>query len=107
MEGAGSEGSTGPVRLASVDLIATKFRTWVDYNNNTYFNVKSATVEGLEWTGNFTTGPIDHRLTLQYVDPRDDETDQRLYRRAKQQVKYELSGEVYRVGVGCHVSVHW
>ncbi len=34
-------------------------------------------------------------MTLQYVDPRDDETDKVLYRRAKQQVKYELTGQAY------------
>ncbi|HAN2116730.1 TPA: TonB-dependent vitamin B12 receptor BtuB [Escherichia coli] len=94
---AGLEGLTGPVdwRLSTYRY---KIQNLIDYNNNTYFNVKSATIKGLEWTGNFTTGPIDHRLTLQYVDPRDDETDQQLYRRAKQQVKYELSGEVYELG---------
>ncbi|CBG90483.1 TonB-dependent vitamin B12 receptor BtuB [Citrobacter rodentium] len=94
---AGLEGLTGPVdwRLSTYRY---KIQNLIDYNDNTYFNVKSATIKGLEWTGNLTTGPVDHRLTLQYVDPRDDETDQQLYRRAKQQVKYELSGEVYELG---------
>ncbi|MDT1878410.1 vitamin B12/cobalamin outer membrane transporter, partial [Acinetobacter baumannii] len=32
------------------------------------------------------------------VDPRDDETNKILYRRAKQQVKYELNGQVYDLG---------
>jgi vitamin B12 transporter len=48
--------------------------------------------------GNVTTGPVEHHLTLQYVDPRDDETNKILYRRAKQQVKYELNGQVYDLG---------
>ena len=94
---AGLEGLTGPLdwRLSTYRY---KIQNLIDYNNNTYFNVKSATIKGLEWTGNLTTGPVDHRLTLQYVDPRDDETDQQFYRRAKQQVKYELSGQVYELG---------
>jgi vitamin B12 transporter len=41
---------------------------------------------------------VEHHLTLQYVDPRDDETNKILYRRAKQQVKYELNGQVYDLG---------
>lgn len=41
---------------------------------------------------------MEHHLTLQYVDPRDDETNKILYRRAKQQVKYELNGQVYDLG---------
>ena len=60
--------------------------------------MKSATIKGLEWTGNITTGPVEHHLTLQYVDPRDDETNQVLARRAKQQVKYEVTGQVYSLG---------
>ena len=70
----------------------------IDYKNNQYVNVKSATIKGVEWTGNVTTGPVEHHLTLQYVDPRDDETDKVLYRRAKQQAKYELTGQVFALG---------
>ncbi|MBO2029028.1 TonB-dependent receptor [Klebsiella pneumoniae] len=76
----------------------------MDYDNNAYYNVKSATIKGLEWTGNITTGPVEHHLTLQYVDPRDDETNKILYRRAKQQVKYELNG---RLRSGVDVTYHY
>lgn len=60
---AGLEGLTGPVdwRLSTYRY---KIQNLIDYNDNTYFNVKSATIKGLEWTGNLTTGPVDHRLTL-------------------------------------------
>lgn len=94
---AGLEGLTGPVdwRLSTYRY---EIQNLIDYNNNAYFNVKSATIKGLEWTANVTTGPVDHRLTLQYVDPRDDETGKQLYRRAKQQVKYDLSGQAYSLG---------
>ena len=101
---AGLEGLTGPVdwRLSAYRY---EIQNLIDYDNNAYYNVKSATIKGLEWTGNITTGPVEHHLTLQYVDPRDDETNKILYRRAKQQVKYELNGGL-RSGVGCDVSLH-
>jgi vitamin B12 transporter len=70
-----------------------------------YYNVKSATIKGLEWTGNVTTGPVDHHLTLQYIDPRDDETNKVLARRAKQQVKYELTGQIYDLGWNVRINI--
>lgn len=94
---AGLEGLTGPVdwRLSTYRY---EISNLIDYDNNAYYNVKSATIKGLEWTGNVTTGPVDHHLTLQYIDPRDDETNKVLARRAKQQVKYELTGQIYDLG---------
>ena len=94
---AGLEGLTGPLdwRLSTYRY---EINNLIDYDNNAYYNVKSATIKGLEWTGNVTTGPVDHHLTLQYIDPRDDETNKVLARRAKQQVKYELTGQIYDLG---------
>ncbi|MCL5499228.1 TonB-dependent vitamin B12 receptor BtuB [Escherichia coli] len=94
---AGLEGLTGPLdwRLSTYRY---EINNLIDYDNNAYYNVKSATIKGLEWTGNVTTGPVDHHLTLQYIDPRDDETNKGLARRAKQQVKYELTGQIYDLG---------
>ncbi|EHN1424205.1 TonB-dependent vitamin B12 receptor BtuB [Salmonella enterica] len=94
---AGIDGLTGPLdwRLSAYHY---KVRNLIDYKDNQYVNLKSATIKGLEWTGNITTGPVDHHLTLQYVDPRDDETNKVLYRRAKQQVKYELTGQIFELG---------
>ncbi|GJL35811.1 Vitamin B12 transporter BtuB precursor [Phytobacter ursingii] len=94
---AGLEGLTGPVdwRLSTYRY---EINNLIDYDNNAYYNVKSATIKGLEWTGNVTTGPVDHHLTLQYIDPRDDETNKVLARRAKQQVKYELTGQINDLG---------
>lgn len=94
---AGIEGLTGPLdwRLSAYRY---KIQNLISYDNDAYYNVKSATIKGLEWTGNISTGPVAHSLTLQYIDPRDDETDQVLNRRAKQQVKYNLSGNVYDLG---------
>lgn len=94
---AGLEGLTGPV-----DWRLSAYRYEIDnlitYSNTAYYNINSATIKGLEWTGNVTTGPVEHHLTLQYIDPRDDETNKVLARRAKQQVKYELTGQVYDLG---------
>ena len=94
---AGIDGLTGPLdwRLSAYHY---KVHNLIDYKDNQYVNLKSATIKGLEWTGNITTGPVDHHLTLQYVDPRDDETNKVLYRRAKQQVKYELTGQIFELG---------
>ncbi|EJP0604215.1 TonB-dependent vitamin B12 receptor BtuB [Salmonella enterica] len=94
---AGIDGLTGPLdwRLSAYHY---KVQNLIDYKDNQYVNLKSATIKGLEWTGNITTGPVDYHLTLQYVDPRDDETNKVLYRRAKQQVKYELTGQIFELG---------
>ncbi|EPF8181444.1 TonB-dependent vitamin B12 receptor BtuB [Salmonella enterica] len=94
---AGIDGLTGPLdwRLSAYHY---KVQNLIDYKDNQYVNLKSATIKGLEWTGNITTGPVDHHLTLQYVDPRDDETNKVLYHRAKQQVKYELTGQIFELG---------
>ncbi|EBM1197770.1 TonB-dependent vitamin B12 receptor BtuB [Salmonella enterica] len=94
---AGIDGLTGPLdwRFSAYHY---KVQNLIDYKDNQYVNLKSATIKGLEWTGNITTGPVDHHLTLQYVDPRDDETNKVLYRRAKQQVKYELTGQIFELG---------
>ncbi|XTZ38568.1 TonB-dependent vitamin B12 receptor BtuB [Salmonella enterica] len=93
----GLEGLTGPLdwRLSAYHY---KIQNLITYDSDAYFNVKSATIKGLEWTGSLATGPVEHRLTLQYIDPRDDETDKVLARRAKQQAKYELSGNIEQLG---------
>ncbi|EGO8361707.1 TonB-dependent vitamin B12 receptor BtuB [Escherichia coli] len=94
---AGIEGLTGPLDWR-LSIYRYEIQNLIDYKNNQYINVKSATIKGVEWTGDLTTGPVDHHLTLQYVDPRDDQTDKVLYRRAKQQVKYELTGQIAELG---------
>ncbi|QLR74926.1 TonB-dependent vitamin B12 receptor BtuB [Citrobacter freundii] len=98
---AGIDGVTGLLDW-QLSVYHYEIQNLIDYksidNYSQYTNVKSATIKGLEWTGNITTGPVEHHLTLQYVDPRDDETNKTLARRAKQQVKYELTGQVYDLG---------
>lgn len=94
---AGIEGVTGPLDWR-ISTWRYKIDNLISYDNDGYYNVKSATIKGLEWTGNMATGPVNHQLTLQYIDPRDDETDERLLRRARKQVKYDISGDVANLG---------
>ncbi|MCX9004077.1 TonB-dependent vitamin B12 receptor BtuB [Citrobacter portucalensis] len=97
----GIDGVTGPLDW-QLSAYHYEIQNLIDYksmgNYSQYINVKSATIKGLEWKGNITTGPVEHHLTLQYVDPRDDETNKILVRRAKQQAKYELTGQIYELG---------
>ncbi|AKA38611.1 TonB-dependent vitamin B12 receptor BtuB [Yersinia ruckeri] len=64
------------------------------YPNSRYYNVGKATIKGVEWTGSFDTGALSHQVTLEYLDPRNAETNEVLTRRAKQQVKYQLDWQV-------------
>ncbi|HCC12120.1 MAG TPA: vitamin B12/cobalamin outer membrane transporter, partial [Atlantibacter hermannii] len=93
---AGLEGLTGPV-----DWRLSTYRYEIDnlvtYNRTAYYNINSATIKGVEWTGNVDTGIFSHRVTLQYIDPRDDETDEVLPRRAKRQAKYQLDWTMFNV----------
>ncbi|MCV5830624.1 TonB-dependent receptor, partial [Escherichia coli] len=58
----GIEGVTGTLdwRLSGYRY---EIQNLIDYKNinnvNQYINVKSATIKGLEWTGNITTGPVE------------------------------------------------
>ncbi|WP_367164399.1 TonB-dependent vitamin B12 receptor BtuB [Kosakonia cowanii] len=93
---AGIEGLTGPLdwRLSAYRY---EIENLIDYSNQAYINVKSATIKGVEWTGDIDTGIFTHRVTLQYIDPRDDETHDVLQRRAQRQAKYQLDWSVYDV----------
>lgn len=87
----GVEGLTGPLTWR-VSAYRNDIDNLIDYDipENTYFNTGKARIKGVEWTGSVYTGPLQHQLTLEYLDPRNAETNQILARRAKQQVKYQL-----------------
>ena len=93
---AGLEGLTGPL-----DWRLSAYRYEIDnlitYDDDAYYNINSATIKGVEWTGNVNTGIFSHRVTLQYIDPRDDETDEVLPRRSKRQAKYQLDWTMFNV----------
>lgn len=93
---AGLEGLTGPL-----DWRLSAYRYEIDnlitYDDDAYYNINSATIKGVEWTGSVDTGIFSHRVTLQYIDPRDDETDEVLPRRSKRQAKYQLDWTMFNL----------
>ncbi|WP_413736594.1 TonB-dependent vitamin B12 receptor BtuB [Sodalis sp. RH21] len=91
----GVEGLTGPLTWR-VSAYRNDIDNLIDYDmpTETYKNIGKARIKGVEWTGSVYTGPLQHRLTLEYLDPRDATTNQILARRAKQQVKYQLDWQV-------------
>lgn len=93
---AGVEGLTGPLdwRLSAYRY---EIENLITYSNTAYYNINSATIKGVEWAGSVDTGIFSHRVTLQYIDPRDDETNEVLPRRAKRQAKYQLDWSVLNV----------
>lgn len=101
---AGLSGLTGPVDWR---LSAYRYKTenLIDYLSDPityqgqYYNVNSATIKGVEWTGSMDTGIFTHQVTLQYIDPRNDKNDEVLARRSKQQAKYQLDWTLFDVGM--------
>ena len=99
---AGLEGLTGPVdwRLSAYHYKITNLITYysdpVTYEGE-YDNINAATIKGVEWTGSVDTGIFSHRVTLQYVDPRNDDNGEVLARRSKRQAKYQLDWSVFDV----------
>ncbi|CRY41273.1 TonB-dependent vitamin B12 receptor BtuB [Yersinia enterocolitica] len=101
---AGLEGVTGPLdwRLSAYH---NKIENLIDYSFDNsifkgyYYNVNSATIKGVEWTGNLTTGIFTHGVTLQYIDPRNDLNNEVLARRSKQQAKYQLDWTMFNLDI--------
>ena len=101
---AGLEGLTGPVSWR-VTAYHNQIDNLIDYatDSNTfeggYYNVKAATLKGVELNGEFDTGRVHHQITLGYLDARRDADDEVLARRAKQQAKYQVGVNVHDVDV--------
>lgn len=101
---AGLEGVTGPLdwRLSAYH---NKIENLIDYDSDPvtyigqYYNVNSATIKGLEWTGNLDTGIFTHQVTLQYIDPRNDLNNEVLARRSKHQAKYQLDWTMFNFDI--------
>lgn len=104
----GLEGLTGPVdwRLSAYQ---NKIDNLIDYYyddatfQGRYYNIQSATIRGLEWTGSLDTGIFSHRVTLGYLDARRDSDDEVLAHRSKQQFKYQLDWSMF----GIDMDVAW
>ncbi|MDR0806672.1 MAG: TonB-dependent vitamin B12 receptor BtuB [Enterobacteriaceae bacterium] len=96
----GFEGDTGPLnwRLAAY---RNKITNMIGYESDPvtweggYFNIESVTIKGVEWTGSFTTGALDHRITLEYLDPRRDTDHEFLARRSKNKAKYQIDWNIF------------
>lgn len=89
----GVEGLTGPLSWR-LSAYRNDIDQMIDYENDRYYNVGKVRIKGVEWTGSLETGPLQHQLTLEYLDPRDADTNEVLTRRAKQQVKYQLDWQM-------------
>ncbi|MGL4858534.1 MAG: TonB-dependent receptor domain-containing protein [Enterobacteriaceae bacterium] len=61
------------------------------------YNIGKARIKGAELTGGLVTGPVNHQLSLSYVDPRNSQTNKVLNRRAKQKVSYQLDWQLSRL----------
>ncbi|WP_100157702.1 TonB-dependent vitamin B12 receptor BtuB [Proteus columbae] len=98
----GLEGLTGPLEWR-----LTAYRNDVNsliqgessypYRN---YNVGKALIKGVEFTGEMDTWIFHHTFNLQYIDARNKETHQRLDRRARQQLKYQLDWQVEKLDMG-------
>ncbi|MBP9642948.1 TonB-dependent vitamin B12 receptor BtuB [Budvicia aquatica] len=97
---AGLEGDTGPLnwRLAGY---RNKITNLIGYESDPvtydgqYINIESATIKGVEWTGSFETGVLNHRITLEYLDPRRDKDNEVLARRSKHKAKYQIDWNMF------------
>ncbi len=99
----GFEGLTGPLawrvtvyRNDIENLIVYKSAKPVD----TYENIGKALIKGAEFTGEMDTWVFHHTFNYQYIDARNKETHQRLERRARQQLKYQLDWQVEKLDMG-------
>ncbi|HGN0869621.1 vitamin B12 transporter [Providencia alcalifaciens] len=96
----GIEGLSGPLDW-SLTAYRNDIDNMIDFSpKGQYSNIKKARIKGVEWVGDMDTWIFHHQLTLQYIDPRNKETNQILNRRAKQQVKYQLDWNMAAVEMG-------
>lgn len=62
-------------------------------------NINKAKINGIDTSLLFTTGPISHDLSYNYVDAKNDETDKQLVRRAKHLAKWNLNYKWEQLGI--------
>lgn len=98
----GFEGLTGPLawRLTAYrNDVNSLIQGESSYPYRNY-NVGKALIKGVEFTGEMDTWIFHHTFNLQYIDARNKETHQRLDRRARQQLKYQLDWQVEKFDMG-------
>ncbi|ROJ29667.1 TonB-dependent vitamin B12 receptor BtuB [Morganella morganii] len=98
----GFEGITGPLEWR-----LTAYRNDIDEliqseSNYPYqnYNVGEAKIEGVEFTGEMDTWIFHHTFSYQYIDARNGKTHERLERRARQQLKYQLDWNIEEWDLG-------
>ncbi|RJG40033.1 TonB-dependent receptor domain-containing protein [Motilimonas pumila] len=66
---------------------------WADRGDGVWvpMNVNKADIKGIETSAFFATGPVNHELSYDYVDAKDDETGKRLVRRSEHLAKWNLN----------------
>lgn len=98
----GFEGLTGPLawRLTAYrNDVNSLIQGESSYPYRNY-NIGKALIKGVEFTGEMDTWIFHHTFNLQYIDARNKETHQRLDRRARQQLKYQLDWQVEKLDMG-------
>ncbi|WP_394153813.1 TonB-dependent receptor domain-containing protein [Vibrio maritimus] len=60
-------------------------------NGSTNVNINKAKIKGIEVATSFHTGPIDHQVSYDYLDAKDDTTGKDLVRRARHSGKWSAS----------------
>ncbi len=98
----GFEGITGPLEWR-----LTAYRNDIDeliQSESSYpyqnYNVGEAKIEGVEFTGEMDTWIFHHTFSYQYIDARNGKTHERLERRARQQLKYQLDWNIEEWDLG-------
>ncbi len=98
----GFEGITGPLewRLTAYRNNITNLIEADDKQGWKNYNIGKALIKGVEFTGEMDTWIFHHTFNLQYIDTRNKGTHQRLDRRARQQLKYQLDWQVEKLDIG-------
>lgn len=98
----GFEGITGPLewRLTAYRNNITNLIEADDKQGWKNYNIGKALIKGVEFTGEMDTWIFHHTFNLQYIDTRNKGTHQRLARRARQQLKYQLDWQVEKLDIG-------
>lgn len=98
----GFEGITGPLTWR-LTAYRNRINNLIQSDPNQGWknhNIGEALIKGAEFTGEMDTWVFHHTFNYQYIDARNKETHQRLDRRARQQLKYQLDWQVEKLDMG-------
>ncbi|WP_337239570.1 TonB-dependent vitamin B12 receptor BtuB [Proteus faecis] len=98
----GFEGITGPLTWR-LTAYRNRINNLIQSDPNQGWknhNIGEVLIKGAEFTGELDTWVFHHTFNYQYIDARNKETHQRLDRRARQQLKYQLDWQVEKLDMG-------